>query len=172
VKAHIDRDPREIVGQERLGALVEALALGAKRQLTGPDQHIVEPWVPVEGEVQRARPLRRALAGREWEQEKMRVADSLPLNHFFAESATKFWMERVTELTQKAVRRGAFVSVAELKEAIEQFLRAWNEAPRPFVWTATVEKIMAKVERARQRLEGIKPGWSVRKKRKKRRKYV
>jgi len=76
------------------------------------------------------------------------------------------------ELTQKAVRRGAFVSVAELKEAIEQFLQAWNEAPRPFVWTATVEKIMAKVERARQKLEEVKPGWSVRKKRKKRRKYV
>jgi len=72
-------------------------------------------------------------------------------------------------VTQKAVRRGAFISVAELQEAIEQFLQAWNEAPRPFVWTATVEKIMAKVERARQRLEGIKSGWSRRKKRKNRR---
>ena len=75
-------------------------------------------------------------------------------------------------MTQKAVRRGAFVSVAELKEAIEEFLRAWNEAPKPFVWTATVETIMAKVERARQKLEEIKPGWSVRRKRKKRRTYV
>ena len=56
-----------------------------------------------------------------------------------------------------------------LKEAIEQFLQAWNEAPRPFVWTATVEKIMVKIERARQKLEGIKPGWSNRKKRKKQR---
>jgi len=54
------------------------------------------------------------------------------------------------------------------KEAIEQFLHAWNETPRPFVWTATVEKIMVKVQRARQKLEEIKPGWSVRKKRKKR----
>jgi len=72
-------------------------------------------------------------------------------------------------LTQKAVRRGTFISVAELKEAIEQFLQAWNEAPRPFEWTATVEKIMAKVERARQKLEGIKPGWSRRKTRRKRR---
>ena len=72
-------------------------------------------------------------------------------------------------MTQKAVRRGAFVSVAELQQAIEEFLRAWNEAPRPFVWTATVEKIMAKVQRARQKLEEIKPGWSRRKKRKKRR---
>jgi hypothetical protein len=73
------------------------------------------------------------------------------------------------ELTQKAVRRGTFISVAELQEAIRQFLQAWNEAPRPFVWTATVEKIMAKIERARKGLEGIKPGWSQRKKRKTRR---
>ncbi len=94
--------------------------------------------------------------------------------HFVPTSSS--WLNQVErwfgELTQKAVRRGAFVSVAELQKAIEQFLQAWNEAPRPFVWTATVEKIMAKVERARQKLEEIKPGWSVRKKRKKRRKYV
>ena len=91
--------------------------------------------------------------------------------HFVPTSSS--WLNQVErwfgELTQKAVRRGTFISVAELKEAIEQFLQAWNEAPRPFVWTATVEKIMVKIERARQRLEGIKPGWSKRKRRKKRR---
>jgi len=91
--------------------------------------------------------------------------------HFIPTSSS--WLNQVErwfgELTQKAVRRGAFVSVAELQEAIEQFLAAWNEAPRPFVWTATVEKIMAKIERARQKLDEIKPGWSQRKKRKKRR---
>ena len=94
--------------------------------------------------------------------------------HFIPTSSS--WLNQVErwfgELTQKAVRRGAFVSVAELQETIQQFLQAWNEAPRPFVWTATVEKIMAKVKRARQKLEEIKPGWSVRKKLKKRRKYV
>ncbi len=91
--------------------------------------------------------------------------------HFIPTSSS--WLNQVErwfgELTQKAVRRGAFISVADLQEAIEQFLDAWNEAPRPFVWTATVEKIMAKIERARQKLEEIKPGWSQRKKRKKRR---
>lgn len=91
--------------------------------------------------------------------------------HFIPTSSS--WLNQVErwfgELTQKAVRRGAFVSIADLQEAIEEFLGAWNEAPRPFVWTATVERIMAKVERARQKLEEIKPGWSQRKKRKKRR---
>jgi transposase len=90
--------------------------------------------------------------------------------HFIPTSSS--WLNQVErwfgELTQKAVRRGAFVSVAELQEVIKPFLQAWNEAPRPFVWTATVEKIMAKVERARQKLDEIKPGWSTRKKRKKR----
>jgi transposase len=96
--------------------------------------------------------------------------------HFVPTSSS--WLNQVErwfgELTQKAVRRGAFISVAELQEAIEHFLEAWNEAPRPFVWTATVANIMAKVERARQKLDEIKPGWSRRKKRKKRRtrKYV
>ena len=88
--------------------------------------------------------------------------------HFIPTSSS--WLNQVErwfgELTQKAVRRGAFVSVADLEEAIEQFLQAWNEQPRPFVWTATVENIMAKVERARQKLEEIKPGWSRKKKRK------
>jgi hypothetical protein len=83
------------------------------------------------------------------------------------------WLNQVErwfgELTQKAVRRGAFISVAELQSAIEQFLEAWNEAPRPFVWTATVANIMAKVERAREKLDEIKPGWAQRKARKKRR---
>jgi transposase len=92
--------------------------------------------------------------------------------HFIPTSSS--WLNQVErwfgELTQKAVRRGAFVSVAELQAAIEQFLQSWNEAPRPFVWTATVEKIMTKIERARARLEEIKPGWAQRKKRKKRRK--
>ena len=91
--------------------------------------------------------------------------------HFVPTSSS--WLNQVErwfgELTQKAVRRGAFVSVGELQKVIEEFLRAWNEAPRPFVWTATVSNIMEKVERARQKLDEIKPGWTQRKKRKKRR---
>jgi len=61
-------------------------------------------------------------------------------------------------LSEKAIRRGAFVSVPDLTQAIEAFLAAWNEAPRPFIWTATVENIVAKIERARTKLEQLKPG--------------
>ena len=87
--------------------------------------------------------------------------------HFIPTSSS--WLNQVErwfgELTQKAVRRGAFVSVGELQKVIEEFLSAWNEAPRPFVWTATVANIMETIERARQKLEEIKPGWSIRTKR-------
>ena len=80
--------------------------------------------------------------------------------HFIPTSSS--WLNQVErwfgELTQKAVRRGAFVSVEELHQAIVAFLDAWNEAPRPFVWTATVEKIMEKISRARNQLDKIKTG--------------
>ena len=80
--------------------------------------------------------------------------------HFIPTSSS--WLNLVErwfgELTQKAVRRGAFVSVADLIQAIEVFLAAWNENPKPFVWTAQVEAIVEKIERARVKLEAIKPG--------------
>jgi transposase len=80
--------------------------------------------------------------------------------HFIPTSSS--WVNLVErwfgELTQKAVRRGAFASVPDLVETIEEFLAAWNENPRPFVWTAKLEDILKKIERARAKLESIKPG--------------
>jgi transposase len=62
------------------------------------------------------------------------------------------------ELTNKRIRRDSFLSVEDLIAAINEFLAAWNEKPRPFVWTATVETIVAKLVRCRQTLEQIQPG--------------
>jgi transposase len=62
------------------------------------------------------------------------------------------------ELTNKRIRRDSFFSVADLEAAIREFLAAWNQNPRPFVWTATVESIVAKLARCRQTLEQIQPG--------------
>src|ERR1700687_2456717 len=80
--------------------------------------------------------------------------------HFVPTSSS--WLNLVErwfgELTAKAVRRGSFGSVADLQSAIAQFLDAWNECPKPFLWTATVESIQAKLSRCRQTLEQIKPG--------------
>jgi len=80
--------------------------------------------------------------------------------HFIPTSSS--WVNLVerwfAELTRKAVRRGVFLSVTDLVQAIEAFLAAWNEDPKPFVWTAKVEDIVKKLERARAKLESIKPG--------------
>lgn len=80
--------------------------------------------------------------------------------HFIPTSSS--WLNLVerwfAELTSKRIRRGSFVSVPDLKRAIEEFLDAWNEQPRPFVWTATVDSICAKLSRCRQTLEQIQPG--------------
>ena len=62
------------------------------------------------------------------------------------------------ELTNKRIRRDSFFSVEQLVTAINEFLSAWNDKPRPFVWTATVDSILAKLARCRQTLEQIQPG--------------
>jgi len=70
------------------------------------------------------------------------------------------------ELTNKRIRRDSFLSVDDLTAAIEEFLSEWNQSPRPFVWTATVDSILAKLARCRQTLERIQPGCTVPKTRK------
>ena len=80
--------------------------------------------------------------------------------HFVPTSSS--WLNLVErwfgELTGKRIRRGVFVSVDDLKKAIEEFLAAWNTDPKPFVWTATVDSIVEKLSRCKQTLEKIKPG--------------
>ena len=80
--------------------------------------------------------------------------------HFIPTSSS--WLNLVErwfgELTGKRVRRGAFVSVQDLVAAIEDYVQAWNQNPRPFVWTATVDSILRKLKGCRQTLEQIKPG--------------
>ena len=57
-------------------------------------------------------------------------------------------MERwFRELTDKALRRGSFNSVPVLIAAIEEYMSAHNDDPKPFVWTATTDSILAKVGR-------------------------
>ena len=79
--------------------------------------------------------------------------------HFIPTSAS--WLNLVErwfgELTGKRIRRGVFVSVEDLKQAIEEFLAAWNAAPKPFVWTATVDAIMEKLSRRKLSPSGTKP---------------
>ena len=80
--------------------------------------------------------------------------------HFIPTSSS--WLNLVErwfgELTGKRIRRGAFLSVDDLIAAIDEYLQAWNANPKPFVWTATIESIIAKLSRCKQTLEKIQPG--------------
>src|SRR5216683_1581095 len=82
------------------------------------------------------------------------------VSHFVPTSSS--WMNLVERwfghLDNKAIRRGVFLSVADLQASIRAFLQAWNENPQPFVWTATVESIQEKLTRCRRTLEQIRPG--------------
>jgi transposase len=65
------------------------------------------------------------------------------------------WLNAVegwfAQLERRALRRGVFTSVAELKKAIEAFIKAHNKhSAKPFKWTKKAEKIIAAVERAKQ----------------------
>jgi len=71
--------------------------------------------------------------------------------HFIPTSSS--WLNRLErwfrDITDKAIRRGVFHSVPDLITAIEADLHANDASPRPFVWTATAEAILAKVRRGR-----------------------
>jgi transposase len=54
-----------------------------------------------------------------------------------------------SQLTNRAIRRGSFGGVGELVTAIHGYIEAHNHDPKPFVWTASVETIIAKVNRCR-----------------------
>lgn len=78
--------------------------------------------------------------------------------HFIPTSSS--WLNLVErwfrELTVKCIRRDSFLSVEALIHAIEEYLAQHNQSPKPFVWTAKAEDIIAKVERARSALENVK----------------
>jgi transposase len=76
-----------------------------------------------------------------------------PRFHLHFTPTSSSWLNLVerffAELTNKAVRRGVLRSVPQLIAAIDAFLAAWNDNPKPFVWTAKADDIIAKVRRAR-----------------------
>jgi transposase len=73
--------------------------------------------------------------------------------HFTPTSAS--WLNAVegwfAQLERRALQRGTFTSVAELREAIRQFIKAHNvETAKPFRWTASANAIIAATNRAKQ----------------------
>ncbi|MGH8379080.1 MAG: IS630 family transposase [Gammaproteobacteria bacterium] len=78
--------------------------------------------------------------------------------HFTPTSAS--WLNMVErffrDITANRIRRGAFPSLADLIEAIYEYLDRHNDAPKPFIWTARATDILAKVQRARRALDTVR----------------
>lgn len=50
-------------------------------------------------------------------------------------------------LTEKQLRRGVFRSTHDLEAAIRNYVAAYNEKPKPFIWTKTADEILATLAR-------------------------
>ena len=57
------------------------------------------------------------------------------------------------DISEECIRYGSFSSVKELAKDIYEYLEQWNLCPRKYKWKADGEKILAKIKRARAKLE-------------------
>ena len=77
--------------------------------------------------------------------------------HFVPTSCS--WLNAVegffAKLTRRRLKYGVFHSIVDLQAAINRFIKEHNEEPRPFVWKADPDKIIAAVRRGHQTLESI-----------------
>jgi putative transposase len=68
------------------------------------------------------------------------------------------WLNQVERffalITDRAIRRGSFRSTRELVQNIDHFVTRYNRNCQPFVWTATADSILTKLERLSSRISG------------------
>ncbi len=74
--------------------------------------------------------------------------------HFTPTSAS--WLNQVerwfAKITQERLRREAFKCVADLEAAIAEYLETNNANPKPFVWTASADLILGKIQSLCERI--------------------
>jgi transposase len=75
--------------------------------------------------------------------------------HFTPTSSS--WLNQIerwfAEITRKRIRRGTFRSVRDLIGAINQYVRSYNQNPRPFQWVASASQIIRKVRKYKALIE-------------------
>lgn len=85
-----------------------------------------------------------------------------PRFHLHFTPTSSSWMNMVErffrDLTEEVVRNGSFESVKELAAAILEYLQERNLNPRPYQWRAKGADILAKIQRAREKLAIIQQG--------------
>ncbi len=77
--------------------------------------------------------------------------------HFTPTSAS--WLNMVErffrDISENRIKRDSFTCVADLEQAIAQYIEHHNKNPKPFIWTASAGDILAKVNRARATLARV-----------------
>jgi hypothetical protein len=68
------------------------------------------------------------------------------------------WINQVersfAELTRQLIQRGDHRSVQALERDIRAWAAAWNDNPKPFVWTKTAEQILRSIQGLMKRING------------------
>jgi transposase len=79
-----------------------------------------------------------------------------PRFHLHLTPTYSSWLNLVerwfAELTTRKLRRSAHRSVAELEADLTAWIAAWNDDPKPFVWTKTADEILANLTGYLQRI--------------------
>jgi len=82
-----------------------------------------------------------------------------PRFHLHFTPTSSSWLNLVErwfrEITDKRLRRGSFASVPILIAAIEDYLANHNQNPRVFIWSAPVDKILAKIANCKEALDAL-----------------
>jgi transposase len=80
-----------------------------------------------------------------------------PRYHLHFTPTSSSWLNQIerwfAEITRKRIRRGTFRSVSELTNAIEDYIRTYNQNPRPFQWVASASRIIRKVRKYKRTSE-------------------
>ena len=73
-----------------------------------------------------------------------------PHVHFHFTPVGSSWINQIETwfgiITRQSIRRGTFTSVTVLIKQIREYIDHWNANSKPFVWTATADDILAKVQ--------------------------
>ena len=79
-----------------------------------------------------------------------------PRFHLHFTPTSSSWLNLIErwfrEITDKRIRRGTFTNVASLIDAIMAYIAGHNQDPTPFVWSAPVERILAKIAKCKEAL--------------------
>ena len=82
-----------------------------------------------------------------------------PRVHLHFTPTSSSWLNLVErwfrDLTDKRIRRASFESVPDLIATIDEYVTHSNQNPHIFVWTASVDRILAKIAKCQEALDAL-----------------